>query len=182
MKTVNERKLLKLIFEFYNDQERKGAIVLPCDEDGKVRWYITKIPNAFLEFLEDQPLLKEISKRTGLDWNKIKNNVKQVEGIGAWLRFIPGIIESEDILINQYNIQPYPIEHIDDVPEMMVDLLQESLGNSIYSGPFKQNNKVDELQCCIYSITEDELWKDIKRFREGKNEYHTNFDNLDYTL
>ena len=34
MKTINEKKLLEVIFNFYNSPEKKGAIVLPTDQIG----------------------------------------------------------------------------------------------------------------------------------------------------
>lgn len=182
MKTINEKKLLEVIFNFYNSPEKKGAIVLPTDQTGNSRWYITKITNAYLEFLEDQPLLKEISKRNNIDWNDIKRTAKKVVGIGSWLRFVPGVLDSKDILINQYNIQPYPVEHIDDIPEEIIDLFHDSFGQPWYPGPLHHNKKLDEFQCCYYEISEDELKEDIKRFREGKNEYHTNFEEDEYTF
>lgn len=183
MKKINEKELVKVISNFYNSSEKTGAIVLPVNHlnDG-LRWYITKETNSFIKFLTDQPILKEIARRTGTSWDVIEKNVREVNGIGAWLRFVPGKLKSSDILVNQYNIQPYPIEDIEDIPEMIVDLLQDGIEGDMYAGPFYYNKKLDEMECCYYEISEDELEKDIEKFREGRNEYYTTFDVLDFTL
>lgn len=182
MKTINEKELLRVMFQYFNNSSETGAIVLPINHTGNIRWYVTKITNAFLEFLGDQPLLKEISRRKNIRWEDLEKRAKEITGIGALLKFIPGDLSSEDILVNNYNIQPYPVENIDKLPEMMVELFHDGVGKVWYSGPLHLNNKLEEYQCCYYQISEEELKKDIEKFREGKNEYFTTFDELDYSL
>ena len=183
--TVNEETLLEKIFKFYNNPSSKeiGAIVLPCDPEGYMRWYITRIKCGMKKFLDDQPLLKEIVSRSSgnISWEDIKKNVENIpSGLGTWLRFVPGLLDSDDILVNQYNIQPYTFKDIEEVTELMVTLLFEAIENPLYSGPFRKNEDLDEYQCCYYTITEEELQKDIEKFREGNNKYYTNIDPLDF--
>lgn len=180
---INEITLLKKIFEFYNNPLPEiGALVIPADSEGNLRWYITRIKNGMKEFLNDQPLLKEIvSRNDNINWKDVIKNVDNLPaGIGTWLRFVPGVLDSDDILINQYNIQPYTFESIEDLAELMVDSFYEAIGKTYYSGPLRKNEDLDEYQCCYSIITEEELWKDIKKFREGNNEYYTTFDPLDF--
>lgn len=181
---VNERTLLKKIFEFYNNpsSEKIGAIVIPSTPDGSIRWYITRIKHGMKKFLNDQPLLKEIvSRNDDISWKDIEKNVNKLSaGLGTWLRFIPGLLDSDDILVNQYNIQPYTFENMEDIAGLMVDSFYEAIGESYYSGPLRKNEDLDEYQCCYFTITKDELKEDIRKFREGNNEYYTMFDPLDF--
>lgn len=181
---VSEKTLLKKIFEFYNNPSTKeiGALVIPADSGGNLRWYITRIKNGMKEFLNDQPLLKEIvSRNDDINWEDIRKNVDSLPaGIGTWLRFVPGVLDSDDILINQYNIQPYTFDSIEDLAKLMVDSFYEAIEKTYYSGPLRKNEDLDEYQCCYSIITEVELWRDIQKFREGNNEYYTTFDPLDY--
>lgn len=182
LKIIDEEKLCEVIFNFYKSKEKEGALVFPVNYLGLSRWYITKIENSFDEFLVDQPLIKEIIKDKKLSLDELRSRVTVHDGIGSWLRFVPGNPESSDFLVNHYNIQPYPIKQIDDIDDIQeyLGLFYDEFGKAWYYGPLYHNKKIDKIQCCYYEISKEELWKDIEKFREGNNEYYTSFDPLDF--
>lgn len=184
MKKVTEKELIKIIFEFFKDDGDDEVILLPNIVKDS-RWYITKDKNCVIEYIDDQPLLKKILSTRGITKEKFIESYKKRENekeIGTFLRFYPALIGSSDPLLKYHNIQPYQLMSIEDLPRMIVEVVQENYHNIfkgrgkglLYSGPFVEDSNTGETICYVDKITKEDFRKDVEEFRKGSNQYHIN--------
>lgn len=138
------------------------------------------------EFLLDQPLLRKKMEESGKSMSNVKDMIdssdKKEKEIGSILLFLPKSDTSFDPVLSSFCIVPHPVKDIDELPKIFEEVLKNNIEKHLYIGPFHYNDDTEEYQCCYYEISEEELWKDIEKFRENNNTYSTYFDELDYTI